>query len=172
MKKLSWLFVFLLAVLLAGCSKKAPEETLIKAYPMDSLDWLLSQTGVEIDQKVSSDGKGSLRISVSQPTTVRLFETSVPDIDNATLIYRAKLRSEDLEGKAYLEMWCHFQGKGEFFSRGLQNPITGTTNWVSEETPFFLKKGDKPDNVKLNLVINGPGTVWIDDIQLLKSVQK
>jgi len=172
MKKLSLLFVFLLTVFLAGCSKKAPEETLIKAYPLDNLDWLLSSNGVEIDQKISSDGKGSLRVTVSQPTTVRLFETNVTDIDNATLIYRAKLRSEDLEGKAYLEMWCHFPAKGEFFSRGLQNPITGTTNWVSEETPFFLKKGDKPDNVKLNLVINGPGTVWIDDIKLLKSVQK
>jgi len=172
MKKLSLMFVFLLTAALAGCSKKAPEEILIKAYPLDSLDWLLSSNGVEIDQKISSDGKGSLRISVSQPTTVRLFETNVMDTDNATLIYRARLRSEELEGKAYLEMWCHFPGKGEFFSRGLQNPITGTTDWVSEETPFFLKKGDKPDNVKLNLVINGTGTVWIDDIKLLKSVQK
>ena len=24
----------------------------------------------------------------------------------------------------------------------------------------FLKKGENPDNVKLNLVINGTGTVW------------
>jgi hypothetical protein len=37
-----------------------------------------------------------------------------------------------------------------------------------EETPFFLKKGENPDNVKLNLVINGKGTAWIDDIRVLK----
>ena len=60
------------------------------------------------------------------------------------------------------------QGKGEFFSRGLQSPLTGTTNWTTEETPFLLKKGEKPDLVKLNLVINGKGTAWIDDVLLLK----
>jgi len=28
------------------------------------------------------------------------------------------------------------------------------------------KKGENPDNVKLNLVINGKGTAWIDNIRL------
>ena len=65
-------------------------------------------------------------------------------------------------------MWCRFPGKGEFFSRGLQSPLTGTTDWTTEETAFFLKKGENPDNVKLNLVINGSGTAWIDDVRLLK----
>ncbi len=46
---------------------------------------------------------------------------------------------------------------------------TGTTNWTTMETPFFLKKGENPDNIKLNLVIKGKGTVWIDDIRLLKA---
>jgi len=36
------------------------------------------------------------------------------------------------------------------------------------ETPFFFKKGENPDNIKLNLIIKGKGTVWIDDIRLLK----
>jgi hypothetical protein len=35
-------------------------------------------------------------------------------------------------------------------------------------TPFFLKKGENPENVKLNLVVDGVGTVWIDDIQLIR----
>lgn len=172
MKKVSIVLVLLAMALFAGCSKKAPEETLLKSFPLDSLDWLLSSTGVELDQKVSSDGKGSLRITVSQPTTVRLFEVSGIDAENALLIYRARLRSEDLEGKAYLEMWCHFPGKGEFFARGLQNPISGKTEWVSAETQFKLEQGQKPDNIKLNLVINGSGTVWIDEIKLLKAELK
>jgi hypothetical protein len=41
-------------------------------------------------------------------------------------------------------------------------------DWVTQETPFFLKPGENPDNVKLNLVIEGKGTVWIDDISLVK----
>ncbi|MCH8120599.1 MAG: hypothetical protein IIC00_12845 [Planctomycetes bacterium] len=65
-------------------------------------------------------------------------------------------------------MWCHFPGRGEYFSKGLMNPLTGTTDWTTEEIPFLLKKGQNPDNVKLNLVIDGKGTVWIDDIRLLK----
>jgi len=103
-----------------------------------------------------------------EPTVVRLFELGDIDVENARLIYQAKVRTEGVEGQVFLEMWCHFPGKGEFFSRGLQTPLTGTTNWTTEETPFFLKKGENPDNVKLNLVINGKGTAWIDDIRVLK----
>jgi hypothetical protein len=36
-------------------------------------------------------------------------------------------------------------------------------------SPKEVKKGENPDNVKLNLVINGKGTPWIDDIRLLKA---
>jgi hypothetical protein len=100
---------------------------------------------------------------------VRLFELGDIDVENARLIYQAKVRTEGVEGQVYLEMWCPFPGKGEFFSQGLQTLLTGTTNWTTEETPFFLKKGENPDNVKLNLVINGKGTAWIDDIRVLKS---
>jgi hypothetical protein len=99
---------------------------------------------------------------------VRLYETGDISIDNARLTYQAKLRTASVEGQVYLEMWCHFPGKGEFFSRALHAPLTGTTAWTSQETPFFLKKGDDPDNIKLNLVINGKGTVWIDELRLIK----
>ena len=127
---------------------------------------LKTQSGVEIDPAVSSDGKGSLRIVAEKPTVVNLFETGDLDIDNANLLYQAKLRTENLKGKIYLEMWCHFPGKGEFFSRGLTSPVSGTVEWTTQETPFFLQQGENPDNVKLNLVIDGTGTAWIDDIRL------
>ena len=129
----------------------------------------MTRSGVQFDKEVSSDGNGSLKIIATEPTVVRLFELGDIDIENARLIYQAKVRTEGVEGQVFLEMWCHFPGKGEFFSRGLQTPLTGTTNWTTEETPFFLKKGENPDNVKLNLVINGKGTAWIDDIRILKS---
>ncbi len=85
------------------------------------------------------------------------------------LIYRARMRSEGLRGKAYLEMWCVFPGQGEFFSRALQSPLSGTNDWTSQETPFFLKKGQDPSRVKLNLVIEGEGTVWLDQVVLAKA---
>ncbi|MDI6794450.1 MAG: hypothetical protein QME81_16555 [bacterium] len=158
------------AVILAvvGCSKPAKQATELKWFPMDDLEGIITQSGVQIDKEVSSDGHGSLRITAAEPTVVRLFEAGDIDIENARLIYQARVRTEDVDGQVYLEMLCHFTGKGEFFSRGLQSPLTGTTDWTTEETPFFLKKGENPDNVKLNLVINGKGTAWIDDIRLLK----
>jgi hypothetical protein len=151
-----------------GCSKPSKEVVELKRFPIDTMEGIITQSGVQIDKAVSSDSNGSLRITATEPTTIRLFEVGDIDVENARLIYQAKVRTEGIEGKVYLEMWCHFPGKGEFFSRGLQTPLTGTTNWTTEETPFFLKKGENPDNVKLNLVIDGKGTAWIDDIHLLK----
>jgi len=152
----------------AGCSKPPQEVVELKRFAIDSLEGIITQSGIEFDKEVSSDGKGSLKIVAKEPTVVRLFELGDIDVENARLIYQAKVRTEGVEGQVFLEMWCHFPGKGEFFSRGLQTPLTGTTNWTTEETPFFLKKGENPDNVKLNLVINGKGTAWIDDIRVLK----
>jgi len=147
---------------------EAIKVTELKRFPLDNMEGLLTQSGLQIDKQISSDGNGSLRIDAAKPTTIRLFETGDIDIENARLIYQAHLRTENVEGQVYLEMWCHFDGVGDAFSRGLATPLTGTTDWTTEETPFFLKKGENPDNVKLNLVINGKGTVWIDDIRLLK----
>jgi hypothetical protein len=156
------------AFILVNCSKAPQEVVELKRFPIDSLEGIMTRSGVQFDKEVSSDGNGSLKIIATEPTVVRLFELGDIDIENARLIYQAKVRTEGVEGQVFLEMWCHFPGKGEFFSRGLQTPLTGTTNWTAEETPFFLKKGENPDNVKLNLVINGKGTAWIDDIRVLK----
>lgn len=151
-----------------SCSQPAIEVTELQHFPLDSPEGIITGTGVVIDKEISSDGKGSLKVTAAAPVVVRLFETGDIDIENGRLIYRARLRTEKLEGQAYLEMWCNFLGKGEFFSRGLERPLTGTTGWTTEETPFFLQKGENPSSVKLNLVINGKGTVWIDDIRLMK----
>ena len=156
-------------LLIAGCTQKQSASVVeLKRFPVDSMEGVITQTGVEADNRIMSEGKGSLRITADGPTTVRLFEVHGLDVENARLTYQAKLRTEGVEGQVYLEMWCNFPGKGEFFSRSLQSPLTGSTGWTTEETPFFLQKGEKPDYVKLNLVINGKGTAWIDDIRLLK----
>ncbi|HET6441461.1 MAG TPA: hypothetical protein VFH53_03715 [Phycisphaerae bacterium] len=155
-------------VALAGCGK-GPQPVELKAYPLNGLEGVVTQTGIEVDKAVSSDGRGSLRIKATEPTVVHLFEAGDLDVENARLIYQAKVRTENVEGKAYLEMWCCFADKGDFFSRGLDTALSGTNDWTTLHTPFFLKKGQNPDNVRLNLVIEGAGTVWIDDVRLLKA---
>ncbi|MCA9774648.1 MAG: hypothetical protein KC466_19675, partial [Myxococcales bacterium] len=118
------------------------------------------------DTAVKAEGAASLRVDAKGPVTVRLYEVRDPGVENARLLYQARLRTKDLKGQAYLEMWCRFPGLGEYFSRALQAPVSGTTVWTIQETPFFLQKGQKPDLVKLNLVVEGAGTVWIDDVRL------
>jgi hypothetical protein len=161
--------MWIIMILYVGeCSQTSKQIAEIQRFPIDNLQGIITRSDVQMDNQVSSDGNGSLRITATQPKVVRLFEAGDIDIESARLIYQAKVRTDNVEGQVYLEMWCHFAGKGEFFSRGLQNPLTGTNEWSTEEAPFFLKKGENPDNVKLNLIINGKGTVWIDDIRLLK----
>ena len=44
--------------------------------------------------------------------------------------------------------------------------VSGSNGWASYQIPFFLKKGEKPDLIKLNLVVEGVGRVWIKDVEL------
>jgi hypothetical protein len=148
------------------CSSSQPPERVIYSNSLDSIDSILSKTGTMGDASTSHDGKGSIRIESNAPTTIRLAEIHPEGVENATLIYRGHLRTESLAGQAYLEMWCGIPGKGEFFSKALHAPVSGTTEWVTQETPFFLEKGQRAQTVKLNLVVAGTGKVWVDDVTL------
>ena len=161
-------FLFTAVFFISGCSKPVSTVVELKHYPVQNLDGIISKSNVSFDKQISSDGNGSIRITASKPATILLYETGDIDAENARLTYRAEIRTEDVEGKVFLEMLCQFPGRGEYFSRDLGSPLTGTNEWSTEETPFFLKQGENPDNVKLNIVIDGKGTVWIDDIHLLK----
>jgi hypothetical protein len=163
-------------VLLAGfvpsCSRPTAKDQVLKKYSCDSLEGVIHQAGISIDSRMKKEGRGALKIEVAEAEVVRLYETGDIDIEDAVLLFQARLRTEAVQGRIYLEMWCHFEGKGEFFSRGLDATLSGTTKWTQLETPFFLKAGENPDNVKLNLVCEGTGTVWVDDIRLIKRANR
>ncbi len=146
---------------------RAPtEERELRHFPVNQM----VPTTIEMvffDPRQSKDGGGSLVVNAREPVVVPLYAVTDLDIENAQLVYQAWLQAENLAGQAYLEMWCVFDRVGEFFSRGVAQAITGTRTWVRVETPFFLEKGQKPSRVQLNLVVNGHGRVWIDDIRLL-----
>lgn len=118
---------------------------------------------------VTPDAEGGWKIAVEYKQSVRLFELPVRDTDSCMLVYRARMKSEGLAGKAYIEMWCRFPGRGEFFSKGLNSAISGNTGWVTAEAPFYLKPGEKPDLLKLNVHVEGKGTVHVRDFKVLKT---
>jgi hypothetical protein len=160
-------------LVLAGCAQEgetaaAPEPVVVQAFAID-------ETAVAADTvhmvgfvpDASADGNGSFMVAAEEPVTVTLFELGDIDIENQTLLYRAKVKTEDVDGQVYIEMVCVFED-GEYFSRALDSLVSGSVDWTEQETPFFLKEGENPMNVKLNLVISGTGTAWIDDITVLK----
>lgn len=125
---------------------------------------------IQTDTTVKVEGKASVKITTAWPTTSCLGEVSGLDIENATLVFKAKVKTE-LEGNAFLEMWVAF-GDKQFFSKGMNDPAAGKSDWKTIQTPFLLEKGRKPDKITLNIVINGKGTVWVDDIVLSKEPLK
>ncbi len=144
--------------LFAGGRRPAgPPRTIRKFGPREPT---LSRDGIKVAQD-------AWLIESAGPVVMHLFEVKDPQIEQCLVSYRAKLKSEGLSGRAFLEMWCRFPGRGEFFSKGIHNAVSGTHDWASCETPFYLKKGEKPDLIKLNLAIEGRGNVWIKDLELL-----
>jgi uncharacterized protein (TIGR03067 family) len=114
------------------------------------------------------EDSGGWKITTDTPRVVRLYEVQ-PPLEDCLVTYRAKIMCSRLDGKAYLEMWCRMPYGGEFFSKDPQNPVTGTTDWKTVQVPFYLQKNERPDLLKLNVRIEGAGTVWIKDIELLQA---
>jgi hypothetical protein len=170
MKPRFWAFLggTLLAGMAMSCAKQSSKDVVLKAYSLDSLDDVIQETGVEADRAVKKEGRAALRVTVTEPSIIPIFQTGDIDVENATLIYQAKIRTQDAQGNVYLEMSCRFEGKGEFFSRDLISPMKGSLGWTTREIPYILKAGENPDNVRLNIVSEGTGIIWIDDIRLLK----
>jgi len=108
-------------------------------------------------------------VDSKEEQTIRLFEVQDPQAEQCLISYRAKMKTDGLAGRAFLEMWCRLPGHGEFFSKGLNQAVRGTTDWASYEIPFYLKKGQKPDLIKLNLIVEGRGKIWLRDVQLFKT---
>lgn len=158
----------LLSLIWLGCSHQQPEK-ILKSFSLDTTDNLISHSGIEIDTDTCQEGSGCLQIDSSQPNTIQLFDFNIKKVEEVRLVYRAYLKLQDFNGQVFLEMWCHFPDKGEFFSRSLHSPLSGTTGWTQVETPFFLKSGESPDRIRLNLILNGTGTVWADQITLFTS---
>ncbi|MGH9554248.1 MAG: hypothetical protein ACRD2Y_00365 [Terriglobales bacterium] len=125
----------------------------------------ISNDAVRADMGTNDD---AWRIEVPAGVTVRLFELPISGLEQCVLTYRAQMKTADVEGGVYLEMWCAFGGS-EYFSKGFHHKAKGTNDWTSVQTPFFLKKGQSPDLLKLYLTFEGRGTVWIKDIELLKT---
>jgi len=164
------IFLLILALFI-GCGKKEEKQLIeepiqIGGNALDMQSDFKQGKYSSFDTEVSFDNLGSLKIVAPESTTVRIMDLGPQDISGVELLYQAKVKTEDVIGQVFLEMLCSFSEKGEYFSRGLDQIVTSSSDWTTLEIPFFIKDSDKPSNVKLNIVINGTGIVWVDDIKM------
>ena len=152
------LLSLLLPLLLANCTL---QKDLPAPYQPAKLTYLALGDSYTIGQSVGEKDRYPVQLAD------RLRVDSI-DIEKARLVYRARVRTENVTGQVFLEMWCRFPGKGEYFSRALDQALSGTVGWTTLEAPFILQAGQTPDLVQLNVVVDGTGTVWVDDIDLVR----
>jgi len=155
--------VGLVASTLTACTPSGTPGPAQRIRAFSPSDRPIATTGVTGDE-------GGWRIERAAAGSVPVFEVT-DGLENTVLTYRARMKAAEVAGKAYLEMWVRVPGRGEFFSRGLAQPLQGTSGWASYEIPFFLnEKGVRADLVKLNVAFEGGGgRVWIKDVELLKA---
>jgi len=164
-EKRIFLSLAFLPLLLLACSRLGGE---ISSYPLDGISGVISRGNVAIDEDIKAQGEGSLRISATVPTVVSLFETGDIDVEGAKLVYKAMIRTGEVKGRVYLEMLMDRPEGGQLFARGIDAALTGTNDWKAQSISFALKEGQNPKNVRLNVVIDGTGTVWVDDVKLVR----
>jgi hypothetical protein len=167
MNKIYIVSLSLLFILFTSCNVQT-EKSELKYFPVKDLTGIIAQSVVQLDKNISDDGNGSIKIETDKPVVIQLYLINNVKVDDTQIVYEANIKSEDVKGQAYLELWCVFKDKGEFFSRGFDSVISGTTDWKTIRTVFNLQKGETPNKIQLNVVVNGVGTIWIDDIHLSK----
>ncbi len=67
MKIQQWILplCFACALIAAGCTQPQKEVIELKKIPMDSLERMVTESGVPFDREISRDGRGSLKIIAS-----------------------------------------------------------------------------------------------------------
>jgi len=122
----------------------------------------------------------SIENGKKEPTSIPLWETKEPGIQTKCYAVRGKIRYRGVEGVGYLDLWSSFSGtapqepKAKYFSRTLADRgplqrITGSSDWRDVVLPFDgTQSKTLPAGLELNLVLAGPGSVDVTDLQVLQ----
>jgi hypothetical protein len=139
----------------------------IAHYPLSAGAVPAGADGV-FDPDVSQDGDGSLRVVTGEEGgRLRLYRLENVGPVEGALVYTGFLKSQDLDGSAYFELWCHPAEGNPAFVRGVPTGVAGSADWKPQEVSFRRPETcSDPSSVELNVVIRGSGMVWIDNIRL------
>ncbi len=122
-------------------------------------------------QLVQPDG---IMIENTEPEqlVVRLVTIEDPQLHDPGYVAHCLVRTEQVEGNAYLEMNSFFADGRSYFSKtlgqaGPYRPLTGTSDWQTRNLPFDLGgSGLEPVRLEINLVMPGRGRVYLKEMTL------
>jgi serine/threonine protein kinase len=97
--------------------------------------------------------------------TFPLFGISKPEAFGCVLAYRAEIKTEDVQGQAYLELAAGMPDGTHSYSRSIHTPLKGSVDWTKCEAPLLVE--GRPQTLQMNLVIQGGGTVWVRNVSLV-----
>jgi len=155
------------AFLAVGGCGRGPVE--VASFPVDGDQDIIDRGGENIafDRQESADGGGSLRAESTRPRTVRLYEVRNPrGLEGRLIVLSAKLKSVGVRGRTYPELWVHAAGRNEVQVRSPSVFLAQTRDWTPLRLEYRCEKGERPELLRVNLVIDGIGRAWIDDIRL------
>lgn len=149
--------VLLLAALAVAWS---PEMAAAKT----AIDWETTPplSGSVIDGQVVIDSAGA--------SILPLLVIDDPEVGPPWFQVDGRIRYEDVEGDAYLEMWTVLADGSRFFTRTLAETgpmamMTGSSEERLISLPFELGEGGPvPDRLEINLVTAGSGRFWISPL--------
>lgn len=128
------------------------------------------RTLVSTDKSTTADGNGSIKIEAAQNALVTVADQKNLSVskDN-TLWCTLKVKCAGVKQRAYLEMWCEVAEGKRAFSKGLDQPLQGDSEWKEIRLPMMVNGDFTVSRALVNVVIEGPGTVWVDQITFEKA---
>jgi hypothetical protein len=128
------------------------------------------KTLVSTDKSITADGNGSIKVEAALNAMVTVADQknlSVPK-DN-TLWCTIKVKCAGVKQRAYLELWCEVAEGRRAFSKGLDQPLQGDSDWREIRLPMMVNGDFTVSRALVNVVIEGPGTVWVDQVTFEKA---
>jgi len=162
------------ALCASTCLTAAFAEHVLREYPWDRVMANGAPKGAQV--VADAPGRAHDRLKVEnpsgQPFALPVLTIENPPITRARYAVTGFVRHEGVEGKAYLEMWCHFPGKAPCFTRtlaegGPMRHLEGASGWRVFTLPFYSEEGaPPPEKLVVNVVLPGRGLVYLSRLRL------
>jgi hypothetical protein len=136
---------------------------LLRASPIDDAGF----------ERLDTNDGAAWRFDVAEPHTIRLVSQRNSVSGNAIVTFRAEMRTEVLDGRAFLELVGRASADAagnaaaaEKRSRGYHHVMQGSSDWKFVETPLLAPASPPTEAFELNLVVEGTGVVWLRNMEL------